>query len=348
MWGEQTPSWIAFVSSLHSDQSASGEDRFDQGQRAIAVPRFVHQIWLGGDVPGRLSRLSRTWSSQVWRDEHAARMSEALFTGGDILRALPNFGAMSDVLRYEILYAVGGVYADMDEQCVGDIHSLGHHPFWAGVSHTPHAWELNQAVLGACPGHPLLLACLAECHSTEPPGRDASAMDTIRWSGPGMFTRVIMSCLCEAVERGVALGAVVRDRVPGEVAHKIYSKACGLREKVLAMVDEEGRAELASYPFPPSLDASFTFLPSPVPRAAWICPKHVLYPIPNTLACAPPAWTGGGEEEYARLYEARQPTTTLAWKRAVVPPEAAPWMREGTLAVHYWARTWQRARPGTA
>ena len=57
----------------------------------------------------------------LWTDEQVAGLT--LFNQA-AFDAAPNFGEKSDILRYELLYAFGGVYVDVDLQCVGNLAQL--------------------------------------------------------------------------------------------------------------------------------------------------------------------------------------------------------------------------------
>ena len=63
---------------------------------------------------------------------------------------------MSDILRYEILYQYGGLYVDIDFECLKNFDPLlkGLN-FFAGLSNTG-VFEINNALIAACPGHSIL------------------------------------------------------------------------------------------------------------------------------------------------------------------------------------------------
>ena len=80
-----------------------------------------------------------------------------------------NFGEKSDVLRYEILFQLGGVYVDADMECLRALDGLhATVDFYAGISNSGTI-ELNNAIIGARPGHPIISACIQRVASP-PPG----------------------------------------------------------------------------------------------------------------------------------------------------------------------------------
>jgi mannosyltransferase OCH1-like enzyme len=91
-----------------------------------------------------------------------------------------------DVLKYELIHRFGGVYLDMDFECLRNIEPL------LGDVEAFAAWEsdecVNVALFGAAAGHPALrevIARLPESLRSETPGRQDLS------TGPGLFTGVI-------------------------------------------------------------------------------------------------------------------------------------------------------------
>jgi len=64
--------------------------------------------------------------------------------------AAPNFGQKADILRYELLQRHGGIYVDVDMECVRSLdglHGKGGPTFYAGFSNTGTV-ELNNGLIG--------------------------------------------------------------------------------------------------------------------------------------------------------------------------------------------------------
>jgi len=211
---------------------------------AADLPRIVHivhQVWLGpAPIPARCLAAMRTWRAlhgtwtyKLWRDADVASLAMA----PPVRRAYAlarNFGEKSDIARYAILQKHGGVYADVDVDCVAGFDGLhafeAEVDFYCGESNTPAAVELGNSLIGARPGHPLLEQCLLRAASAPPPppplaamaasgmppalaamlgGADAGALaaalrpaggdvdGTIGRTGPGMFTRVVLGALAD-------------------------------------------------------------------------------------------------------------------------------------------------------
>lgn len=128
------------------------------------IPRTIHRLWLGGEEPAWTQPFAETWCRGDWQvlqwDEESIAglfplQNQAVYDAAPVL-APDHVGQLrSDVLRYEILRDFGGVWVDADFECLRPIDELieGLDAF--------AAWELepvwvNNAILGAAPGHPFL------------------------------------------------------------------------------------------------------------------------------------------------------------------------------------------------
>lgn len=129
------------------------------------IPATLHQIWIGPDpLPAEYAAYAQTWQQhhpgweyRLWTEEQLPVMrNRALYDEADEL--VPEHSVWqfrADVLRYEILWNLGGVYVDIDFECLAPID-----PLIAGVEAFA-AWEaqdrwVNNAILGAEPGHPFI------------------------------------------------------------------------------------------------------------------------------------------------------------------------------------------------
>lgn len=137
------------------------------------IPKIIHQIWLGGPLPEDLKQLQETWIAlhpdwefKVWTEQDLETfhlINQASFENG------VNYGEKANVWRYEILYRYGGLYVDVDFECLKPF-DLFHHwcDFYTGIH------ELNwlcrrkgadkltcsNALIGSRPGHPILKALI--------------------------------------------------------------------------------------------------------------------------------------------------------------------------------------------
>jgi len=92
--------------------------------RAPALPKVIHQIWLGGGSPPEDHRAymeswrthNPRWQLRLWTDQDAPIPPFA--------RRARHVAERADLVRYEILRRHGGVYADTDVECLRPIDAL--------------------------------------------------------------------------------------------------------------------------------------------------------------------------------------------------------------------------------
>ena len=167
------------------------------------IPRLIHQTWKTRDVPPEFQALQRSWIERnpgfeyrFWTDEDIGR-----FIAEEHPALLPVFHgyadpiARIDLARYLILRRFGGVYADLDFECLRPIDGLLEgRSFVVGLEPEEHG-RLAKAVerglprilcpsfLATVPGHPFwdhLLERLVEARSSA---------DVLDATGPFLLTR---------------------------------------------------------------------------------------------------------------------------------------------------------------
>lgn len=126
------------------------------------IPKIVHQIWLGSPVPEELKAIMKTWIDlhpgwyyKIWTDDDIAT---AKLFNRELYDNSINFGQKSDIARYEILYHIGGVYVDVDTECLQSVDVLHHmFDFYVGIQPLDSGFlQLGIGVIGAKPKHPIL------------------------------------------------------------------------------------------------------------------------------------------------------------------------------------------------
>lgn len=174
--------------------------------RKARIPKSIHQIWLGPNaVPSFYSQLSDTWKRhnpdftyRLWTDNDVANMT---LRNQHLFDSLNNYGAKSDLLRYEILMSYGGVYIDVDFECISPLpSSLFSYEFVAGLqfSHSP---EVGNAFLMSEPGCKIIDQVIASC--TSPKYEDP--FEIFKATGPYLVSKVIESCLDDPIDDFVIL-----------------------------------------------------------------------------------------------------------------------------------------------
>ncbi|MFC1845669.1 glycosyltransferase family 32 protein [Candidatus Dependentiae bacterium] len=164
------------------------------------MPKIIHQIWLGSPVPEKFDHFRNSWKNmhpdweyKLWSDADI----EALNLQNDsCYHAAVNYGERSDIARYEILYQFGGVFADIDMECLKPIDILTYcFDFFAGMeppADAPFLHRLimvNNGMIGALPHHPLVKQILDKVEKCK------HEDDVVKRTGPIFLTDAIVDVL---------------------------------------------------------------------------------------------------------------------------------------------------------
>jgi mannosyltransferase OCH1-like enzyme len=132
----------------------------------IKIPKIIHQIWIGKDVPIEFKQFVETWKKyhpdweyRLWTQDDIASMQ---LRNRRLVEMSRNPGEISDIMRYEILYQYGGVYVDMDFECLRSLEPFHYlYDFYIGIQPLDSALvQLGIGLIGSVPGHPVLAACI--------------------------------------------------------------------------------------------------------------------------------------------------------------------------------------------
>ncbi len=98
----------------------------------MAIPRTLHQLWKTGDVPARFTMLRETWRKRnpqweirLWTDADLDQLVESRYP--DLLALFRGYKepiCRADLGRYLVLETFGGVYADLDCECLKPLDPL--------------------------------------------------------------------------------------------------------------------------------------------------------------------------------------------------------------------------------
>ncbi len=93
------------------------------------IPKIIHQIWVGKNkIPKNVLEYQKTWAKyhpnwkiMFWTDENIHKLKNINF---DYIKLCKNYSEQSDYLRYLILYNYGGIYVDIDFECLQSFNNL--------------------------------------------------------------------------------------------------------------------------------------------------------------------------------------------------------------------------------
>jgi mannosyltransferase OCH1-like enzyme len=158
-------------------------------QKEQRIPKIIHQIWLGSEVPTSLrqhmdsiQRVNLDYKYILWTDLEADKFD---FKNKDLYNNCKNYGQKSDILRYAILNEFGGVYLDTDFVGCKSFDELLNLDFFTGVSYDKEPTMFN-GLIGSTPGNAIITA-LNDIKEV----RDGDGMEVIKSTGPWYLTDVV-------------------------------------------------------------------------------------------------------------------------------------------------------------
>jgi mannosyltransferase OCH1-like enzyme len=166
------------------------------------LPKKIHQIWLGSPIPKKYKewgeswkKLNPEWEYRLWTDEDVYELE---LPNMELYNSLSNYGAKSDILRYNILNKFGGVYIDTDYECLKSFDSLTYLSFFTGIGY-PAAVELYVGLIGSVPGHPIIKQVADEVNAIS---KDIVVTEILNATSSYFFTREFFKVI-QQYEQGV-------------------------------------------------------------------------------------------------------------------------------------------------
>lgn len=184
------------------------------------IPKIIHQIWVGSPLPERYLPLIATWQYFhpdweyiLWNDAMIAALN---LVNEDQYMASTNYGQKADIARYEILYRFGGVYADIDFECLRPF-DVFHHvcDYYTGAAYSGRFSTFN-GLIGSAPGNPIVKECI-DTLNINAYYEGTSEHNILFTSGPFHQTRCF---LAKAREAGRAVAFPVNYFYPWPFAKK--------------------------------------------------------------------------------------------------------------------------------
>lgn len=202
------------------------------------IPFIIHIMWLGGRLPDEYRAYVQSWHTFhpqwtfiFWTDNeknyeqgtivaHSFEELETIInhhTSKNIVvdarqlhfdnrifydRAI-NYGEKSDILKWEIVYRFGGVYVDIDFECLRPLDMLHYlYDFYTGIQPLDtHLAQLGAALYAARAHHPILEQCVNTIKNNQ------HITQIIAKTGPIHFTRVFLELAGKTGFTDIALPA---------------------------------------------------------------------------------------------------------------------------------------------
>ncbi len=165
------------------------------------IPRVIHQTWKDQHIPEPLATYQRSVLAQhpdfdyrLWTDADNRNLVALHYPWFlDTYDSYRHHIERVDAARYFILFHHGGVYMDLDTECLRPLDRLlnGDAPLFAWVaSPTPAHRVIGNAFMASEAGHPLFRHIVKNLNNT--PDSDITYDDVMHNTGPQMLHRVVV------------------------------------------------------------------------------------------------------------------------------------------------------------
>ena len=168
------------------------------------IPKIIHQTWKTSEIPDEWKEFHRTWSEFnpewrhiLWTDEDCLQFVDENFP--DFFNTFTSYSyniQRADAVRYLLLHRYGGLYIDLDMECLRPVDDLLlNRSFVIGKEPRIHARWLDEKVLisnafmASVPGHPFLLKIMETMKRMDP--QIFLHRGVLETTGPLMVTNVL-------------------------------------------------------------------------------------------------------------------------------------------------------------
>jgi hypothetical protein len=182
----------------------------------IIIPKIIHQIWIGSPLPDKFNKMIQSWKDLhpdweycLWTDED---VEDFPFVNHAKFMEAKNWGAKADILRYEILEMIGGLYVDIDYECLKAFDQFHHeYEFYTCIlndgafknnSADSHS-SVTNALIGSIPHHPILKSCVENLKYANVRVTDFNAI--LVQVGPDYFTKHTYNYLLSTLDPKIAI-----------------------------------------------------------------------------------------------------------------------------------------------
>lgn len=194
---------LNMVNSVNSDEKWKLlENLYDKNyniaNKVDKIPKIIHQIWLGSDLPERYKKyiekcqkINPNWEYKLWTDSDIKKFS---LKNEKLYYNINNLGAKSDILRYEILERIGGLYVDIDFDFVKPFDDLCYLDFFAGNGHVDIP-EVFNSIMASTPNNKIISALVSELQKIDYFRDDINGV--MNNTGPYFVTKVFFNNVTE-------------------------------------------------------------------------------------------------------------------------------------------------------
>ena len=165
----------------------------------MKIPKIIHQTWKNPQVPKKwiplvkkVQELNPEWEYRLWTDEDNDRFVSEEFP--DFQPTYQGFSRpimRADVIRYLIMYRLGGVYLDLDYEVLQPF-DFGDHSLILPLNRSRKSGdpqdELGNCIFASTPGHPFWQDVISDLEQNPPVVTDYPQI--YEATGPSFLTRI--------------------------------------------------------------------------------------------------------------------------------------------------------------
>lgn len=132
------------------------------------IPKIIHYVWVGGDIPERVRSLiahnkifTAEYEVKIWTEQNLPRLNRFA------LAAYRNkkWAFVADYVRFVALYKYGGIYLDTDQKLLKSIDGLRELEFFAGWNRSKT--YIYTGIIGCVPKSDIINTVLEEYENIE-------------------------------------------------------------------------------------------------------------------------------------------------------------------------------------
>ncbi|MBA3751493.1 hypothetical protein H0X06_01655 [Candidatus Dependentiae bacterium] len=205
----------------------------DSTHKPHRIPKKIHQIWVGPNKPPAIfaesqrsiQHLHPDWEYKLWTDADVPAFqlhNEGLYNSS------VNYGEKADILRYEILYRIGGIYLDIDFVCLKPLDVLLQYDLCASIQPLDCDADLANGIIGSAPWNPILEDCILRLKDT---WHDFHPLSVLDKSGPRHFQKSFMKFAAHETMNIIAFP-------------KSYFYPIDLEDRLIGLVNHNGQNNL--------------------------------------------------------------------------------------------------------
>lgn len=118
---DQSRERVGKMQELYNQNHFASPDRPRRPENVIGIPRILHQVWFGPQMPDKFQQQTQSWKKhhpdweyRLWTDRDVNELGADI---ADLINSTECYGQKGDILRMAILQKHGGLYVDVDYDC---------------------------------------------------------------------------------------------------------------------------------------------------------------------------------------------------------------------------------------